>query len=58
MELINRPLHLTEAENRAALKEAERNRLRDGHPEGNRHDRRLAAKRNRQRERALARESE
>lgn len=44
MDMIRTPLRMTEAENREAL----RRRKHDGDSEGNRHDRRLAAKRNRQ----------
>jgi hypothetical protein len=48
MEIISKPLRMTEAENREALKVSERRRAREGSSEGNRHDRRLVAKRDRQ----------
>lgn len=48
MEMIRRPLHMTEIENREALKASEKRRARDGDQEGNRHERRLATKRHRQ----------
>lgn len=48
MEMIRRPLQMTEAENRAALASSEKYREREGCESGNRHERRLAAKRERQ----------
>lgn len=48
MEMIRTPLRMTEAENRAALAASEKHRELDGWEGGNRHERRLAAKRERQ----------
>ena len=54
MEMIRTPLLMTKAENQDALAASEKMRLVHGDPEGNRHERRLAAKRARlERKRAL-----
>lgn len=55
MEQISRPLKMTEAQNREALRNSEERRRAAGDPEGNRHDRRVAAKRARQQAREQAR---
>jgi hypothetical protein len=58
MRMIERPLTLSEEENRKDLLEAERlgekHRRTMGDPTGNRHERRLAAKRERQAKRVRA----
>lgn len=48
MEMISRPLAMSLLENRAQLAASEKQRGREGDPSGNRHQRRLAAKRERQ----------
>ena len=40
MRILEQPLHRTESENREMLRDSEKQRLRDGDAEGNRHDRR------------------
>lgn len=48
MRQLSEPLTMTEAENREALRASEARRQQMGDAEGNRHERRLAAKRARQ----------
>lgn len=48
MRQISEPLEMSDEENRARLRDSERRRDQFGDAEGNRHERRLAAKRARQ----------
>lgn len=57
MRMLEQPLTMTEAENRAALDEAEAIRRAMGDHHGNRHQRRLAAKRERQESRKANRKA-
>ena len=44
MEMIQQPLRMTEQENREMLRASELRMSSEGHPEGNRHQRRLWAR--------------
>jgi hypothetical protein len=48
MDMIRQPLRMSEKENRAAVARSEKRRTEVGCHAGNRHDRRLAEKRDRQ----------